>query len=194
MSSVLSPPMFLIGFAVLATTARADEAPQPTTSRQLAVGESLQVKVVAKEKFNPTGLKVAAGQHYSFVVAKEAKWTDLSIECDAGGWKSEQAPALTRGFITKAEKDRRVPAADWFELIGTVGKDEQQHFQIGKRGTDWTYTAPVDGALFLFANDLDRMYGNNRGHIEVTITRVPQPAKQELPKNPPQSETSPESK
>ena len=162
----------------------AGESDNNIVSRELAVNESIKVTVVAKEKFNRVGVKVAAGQHYAFVVADGATWTDLNIVCDANGWLSKDAPAVTRKFIEKSEKNRRVPAANWFELVGTVGADEQHHFQIGLRGKDWTYTAPSDDELYLFANDLMRFYGNNKGSIEVIVTRRSEPGKHKLPLDP----------
>ena len=179
------PATITLAMLLLPTTVFADDDAKAVKSRGLSVGESINVSVVAKEKFNRTGVKVAAGEHYSFVVAKDAKWKDLNIVCDANGWLSKDAPAITRNYITKAEKNRRVPAANWFELAGTVGQNEQHHFQIGLRGQDWTHSTKTDGELFLFANDLMSFYGNNHGSIEVTITRLAQPSGQKLPINPP---------
>ena len=34
------------------------------------------------------------------------------------------------------------------------------------------FKAFIHGELFAFANDLDRMYGNNMGAIDVTVWRV----------------------
>jgi hypothetical protein len=168
----------------LTVPAVGDQAEQKPVSRELSVGESIKVTVVAKEKFNPTGVKAAAGQHFSFTIAKGARWKDLNIVCDANGWLSKDAPSLTRKFIQNAEMDRRVPAANWFELVGTVGANEDHHFQIGLRGKDWTHTVKTDGELFLFANDLIKYYGNNHDSIEVTVTRKATAGKQQLPKNP----------
>lgn len=161
----------------------ADTRAKPA-SRELAVDESVKVSVIAKEKFNRTGVKVAAGQHYSFVVKDGAEWKDLNIVCDANGWLSKDGAAPFRKFLEKAEKNRRVPAANWFELVGTNGENEQNHFQIGLRGKDWTWTVKADGALLLFANDLITHYGNNHDSIEVTVTRKEKPGKHQLPKNP----------
>ena len=108
----------------------------------------------------------------------------MNIVCDANGWLSKEAPALTRKFIERAEKDRRVLAANWFESAGTVGANEEHHFQIGLRGSEWTHTVVADGELLLFANDLTKMYGNNHGSIEVTVIRKAKPGKHQLPKNP----------
>ena len=163
----------------------ADDRKQASTVQTLEVGDSVTVKVASKQKFNPTGVKVSQGQHYAFAVNASAKWKDLNIVCDAGGWTSDQAPQITRKFIEKSEQNRRVPAANWFELIGTIGQNEDHHFQIGKRGDQWTYAANADGDLFLFANDLIGMYGNNHDSIEVTITRVAGPGDRQLPVNPP---------
>lgn len=169
---------------IMVVTTVADEAKKEPVTRELAVGESAKVDVVAKEKFNQTGVKVTAGQHFSFVVTDGAKWKDLSIVCDANGWLSKDAAPAFRKFIEKSEKNRRVPAARWFELIGTIGENEQHHFQVGLRGEDWTYTVKADGELLLFANDLMRMYGNNNDSIEVTVTRKAKAGKHELPRNP----------
>ena len=166
---------------MLATTV-ADETKKEPVNQELSVGESAKVDVISKEKFNRTGVRVAAGQHFSIVVTEGAKWKDLSIVCDANGWLSKDAAPTFRTFIKKSEKNRRVPAANWFELVGTIGENEQHHFQIGLRGEEWTHTVKTDGELFLFANDLMKMYGNNHDSIEVTVTRQGEPGKKTLPK------------
>jgi hypothetical protein len=176
--------LFISISMVIGPGAIAADAETKPASRQLAVEESVKVKVESKAKFNASGVKVKAGEHYAFVVADGAKWKDLTIVCDANGWLSKDGAPAFRNFLQKAEKDRRVPAANWFELVGTIGENEKHHFQIGLRGAEWTHTTKTDGELFLFANDLMRMYGNNHDSIEVTVTRKEKPGKNQLPVNP----------
>ncbi|MEM7477073.1 MAG: hypothetical protein AAF483_18985 [Planctomycetota bacterium] len=125
---------------------------------------------------NASGIVLRCGAHYQFTVDKCDTWKDAKIVCSAGGWTSNRAPALLRPLVKAAEKNRRFPSANWFELIGFVG-NECKLIRIGCRGCGWSYRADRDGQFYAFANDLCRKYGNNSGCITLTVTRLPQAAK-----------------
>jgi hypothetical protein len=69
---------------------------------------------------------------------------------------------------------RRVPAAPWYALVGAVGEssDKLHYFRIGKGRENISF--PIDGFLYIFANDYPSMskYNNNKGKAEVTVTRI----------------------
>lgn len=141
----------------------------------LAVGETEPFTVRAKEQYSWSGVRLEAGGHYAFVVPESEKWRDKKIVCGPEGWQTEDLPWYKEEVVELLERRRRCPKADWFELIGTVGDDEEHFFRIGRGGEDATYQAPEDGELFAFANDLRTMYGNNHGEIKVQVKRLSDP-------------------
>ena len=143
--------------------------------RRLQVGEAVTVRVRARKKYNWAGIWTEAGQSYAIEVAEGQVWYDKGIECDSGGWMTGGVGMnmVRKWLVRRAERSRRVADAHWSELCGTVGEDEDNHFRIGKgrvRRDHWT--CGQSGPLYFFANDLNKKYGNNRGSIEVTVTRV----------------------
>lgn len=76
----------------------------------------------------------------------------------------------------------RVPNLPFFLLCGVIGKDARQAFPIGLRA-EWTVPSDLctksSSFLYLFANDIPFMYGNNHaldesagGPLRVSITRI----------------------
>lgn len=65
---------------------------------------------------------------------------------------------------------RRKPDSQWFCLIGAIGDNDEALFRIGSGPAE--YIAQRTGEFCPFANDLDRMYENNNGSIQVKITRL----------------------
>ena len=146
-----------------------DEIHESAKGRELAPGESHTASVDAKLKYNWSGVRVSAGQKYEISVDPDSRWTDTNIECDANGWESEQLPWYKEGLVELFEKARRVPDANWFALCGSVGDEDDDLLEIGMKNT---ISISKNGYLYLFANDLTKMYGNNRGEIDVTIKRT----------------------
>jgi hypothetical protein len=136
---------------------------------RLAVGGRIdRVPVVAREKWNWTGVHVEPGEHYT--IAAAGRWTDLTIDTDAEGFLTDAAPKLTQGLMRKHEKNRRMPAERWFCLVGCVG-ERGTPFRIGA-GLDWPVPAGASGILLCFANDVPYAYWNNRGALTLTVTRT----------------------
>ena len=80
------------------------------------------------------------------------KWADWYLPpTDPDGFTTIDMSGLTRMLMGSFEKLRRIPQANWFALIGTIGKTTKTHFIIG---TEKTYTAVENGELFCFANDV----------------------------------------
>ena len=147
--------------------------------KPLGIGESATFTVRAPDLYSWSGVHLEEGQHYTFAVDPSDTWTDASIQCGADGWSTEQLSGIKEIFVRRFEDDRRYPEAQWFELIGAIGETEDKIFRIGSRG-EATLTAPVSGNLFAFANDLKSKYDNNSGELEVTVTRVSEPAAERL--------------
>lgn len=136
-----------------------------------AVGDDASFTVRAADQYNWSGVRLRKGQTYRFDIAGDEQWQDADISCGPSGWTSEELPWYKEAFVRKFEDKRRVPEANWFELIGSLD-DETDYFRIGAGGDAHLYTAPRDAELYAFANDLKTRYGNNEGQLEVKITRM----------------------
>ena len=138
----------------------------------LEIGVPRTVPVFAHHRYNRTGLLLEQGKRYRFTVSAERTWRDASIACNGDGWDRDH-PDI-RWFkdvgVAMMEPFRRFPTADWFALIGAVGDNDDELFNIGQAGTQ--YTPATSGEFCPFANDLKRMYGNNDGFLYVTVERL----------------------
>lgn len=128
--------------------------------------------VVASRPFNYAG-EVKAAQPY--VIYSSGRWVDRDIPADGRGYAS-------RGAMRYFERLRRHPDAAWFSLIGVVAErvPGRSHLRIVEGPTDLgvrlgqgAWTPAHGGHLFLFANDVSVMYGNNRGALNVRLVAVP---------------------
>ena len=102
------------------------------------------------------------------ITADENRWSDWKLDSTADG---RAKPTLAQSLVRWA---LRCKAGCWFQLIGAVGRSEEHLFPIGKH-LRWTYEGQGGGRdveLHLFANDAWFAYWNNRGEVNVTITRV----------------------
>ncbi|MDP6707857.1 MAG: DUF2235 domain-containing protein [Alphaproteobacteria bacterium] len=135
----------------------------------LVPGEARSFKVRAAELYSWSGVRLEKGARYVFQIADGERWRDGDIECGPGGWETEDLPWYKEEFVALFESRRRCPPANWFELIGAVGDDEDHLFRIGKGGEGAAIEAPESGELYAFANDLGSRYENNTGEIEVTV-------------------------
>jgi hypothetical protein len=133
----------------------------PPKARHLQVGQSLRTEIRSWEKWNHTGVKVQPGEEYRLKVARERNWTDFYIHSPPEGYSA--------AWMRSVEGYRRAPKAGWFTLMGAVGKKEANAFVIGKQTT---LRPREPGELTCFANDLSRMYWNNRGTVFVDVERV----------------------
>ncbi|MEM7247388.1 MAG: DUF2235 domain-containing protein [Acidobacteriota bacterium] len=149
-----------------------DDIHPSAKSTTLAVGESHEFDVRSEYKLDWSGLRMEAGAIYEFEVPGDQAWTDKGIRCDANGWKTERLRWFKEPVVRALESRRRVPDADWFELCGSAGDDEDRHFRIGKGGPERRYSAEVDADLYCFANDLTSKYDNNEGELAVVVKRV----------------------
>jgi len=127
---------------------------------ELKVGESTVFTVVACIVWNHSDLHLRSGERYDFEVRGNQVWWDASNECGADGYSLWYLHLFA--FL------RRYQAATWFVLIGSINKENP--FVIGKllRG----FAPEANGELICFANDAKGFYGNNRGKLRVTVTRV----------------------
>jgi hypothetical protein len=142
---------------------------------ELILLEPRTFKVHASELYSWTGLQLVKGGKYIFEVPPGQGWKDASIDCGPEGWNVEEEDfSFFKSRIIKlSEGRRRHNQANWFEVIGTVGKDEDYMFRIGDGSKSVKpFTSPHSGGLYAFANDLESMYGNNSGFVEITVKRI----------------------
>jgi len=125
----------------------------------MKVGEQRTFSVCAHTVWSETGIELQAGATYRF--SARGTWWDFYVRTDPDGYAGLP-------FQKSAAKRLRMPGTKWFALCGALGRDEQSAFLIG---TSTFYTAPADGPLYCFANDLRGWYWNNVGSITVTVSR-----------------------
>lgn len=127
----------------------------------MQVGESSNALIKARSMWNDTGIILVAGQEYHF--RGTGQWRDWTITCGGEGYES---PNL---FLRLGEFLRRLPQEPWFALIGSIEKDNQTFFRIGE---ERVFSPSKTGRLYCFANDLSIAYGNNRGSLQLLVTRL----------------------
>ena len=136
---------------------------QLETITTIRVGQTAYVSVLAHKRWNDSGIDVVAGQAFTFSVPSGEEWIDWRTPCGANGY-------VSNCWIRSWETFRRVPKANWLQLIGTIGKSTKSAIIIGSRLPEFLPSLP--GRLYLFGNDLPWMYWNNRGMLAVRITRT----------------------
>ncbi|MCE7956545.1 hypothetical protein FBQ97_02315 [Acidobacteria bacterium ACD] len=136
---------------------------QPETlPTSLPMGQERHVCVCARDRWNRTFVQVGPGEQYRLdVIPPDQIWTDW--------WEPSTAAGFSRPRLRVFERWRRVPDANWFALIGSVGQTLAGAFLIG---TGASVTVATAGELHCFANDISWMYWNNKGSLVLTIRRL----------------------
>lgn len=154
-----------------------------TAAEPLVVGNSLNVAVKAANPFNVFPLLVEAGAEYVFQFDPGAIWIDQDILCTASGWPDPMPdkPGILDNIKWTILKSyffshfRRVPRANWFELVACIDYDLETAVPVGC-GQFSTPESPWrpsrTGRLAMFANDAAAKYDNNDGVLSVTIRRT----------------------
>ncbi len=135
----------------------------------LAQSQSHKFTVHSELKYNWTGIHLKEGETYRITSDVHQAWEDGDISCGPEGWVVDQLSWYKEAVVKLFEENRRCPDANWFELVGAYGDEDDNVFRIGK---DVTFTAEHDANLYVFANDLKSKYGNNKGSIMAIIERV----------------------
>ncbi len=156
-------------------TCPVDRVHPSAKAKALAPGERATFTVNSCEHYNWAAVQLEKGARYRFDVAASECWEDGGTTCGADGWSSASHPFIATHALRGFEPYRRVPEANWFELIGALSNDDEELFRIGSGGPEHDYVAPRDAELFAFANDLSTNYRNNIGAITVGVTRLTEP-------------------
>lgn len=133
------------------------------TAHAMRVGQTSYVCVYANKRWNDSGIDVVSGQVFNLSVPRSERWIDSQKSCGPDGYTSTWS-------CRPWEKLRRVPAAKWLQLIGTVGRSTIPSIVVGSQLID--FLPPFPGRLYFFANALPWMYWNNKGMIAVRVTRT----------------------
>ncbi len=136
----------------------------------MAIDQTHPFKVYAPLRYSWSGVRLEKGAIYSVRVPAGQTWEDKDIVCGARGWTTAELPWLKEKIIRRFEDDRRVPSANWFELIGSIDDDGDSFFRISDGLAE--FKAPESGDFYAFSNDLATTYSNNEGEITVEISRV----------------------
>lgn len=121
------------------------------------------VTIKAQHRWNNTFYQISAGKKYRFQAT--GTWIDLSTPASATGYEDLQ--------LKPFEWMRRFPQAKWFSLIGSIEKNKNTFFDIGRLiEENGIFTATTSGNLECFANDVWFMYWNNKGAIELKVMEL----------------------
>lgn len=163
--------------------------------KRLNTGEPETFSVCSDRIWNYSGVIIGCGkenesslyceQEFQFSVEKAAYWWDASIISSAAGY--------TKVNLLPFIPFRRKINSPWFALICTI--DFQEDFQVFEDPTCFdnpprvSNNASLDvdkankcsqsqlfynktGTLYCYANDVQMMYGNNSGCLDITIMRT----------------------
>lgn len=116
----------------------------------------IAVRVDARERWTDTGLDVEEGRRYRLSVTSKHDWKDWHIDTGPGGY--------TKWWLRPFEFLRREPGAPWLALVAAVGRSESYVVGEGRE-----IEPSTSGRLEVYPNDVDFMYWNNSGHLDLTI-------------------------
>ncbi|MEM7772290.1 MAG: hypothetical protein AAF327_17475 [Cyanobacteria bacterium P01_A01_bin.37] len=123
--------------------------------------ETKILAVSAKERWNPSQILLEKGVTYQITITEIPHWEDGGIT------PIDPTEGFMRWYLIPFEGLRRYPAAKWFVLIGSVGRNKQHFFPISQ--SPLSYTATATGEFFCFANDVWIAYDNNKGSLGLEI-------------------------
>lgn len=135
--------------------------------RRLGPGERASFTVLARRRWNDSGVLLEAGRGYRLTVADIVDWKDWWLEADPETGVRSPPAWLERPW---ARSLRRVPNAALLALIGCIDHDPTTAFRIG-RGC--AYAAARTGELSAFANDVPGFYWNNSGQLTLVVEATP---------------------
>jgi hypothetical protein len=132
---------------------------------ELAVGQTVRMNISAQEPYNLTGIYFRDGQKFQFTTASP-EWNNGGTETNCDGYSS-----LNPFDLTRRHND--------YNMMALVGEIFQQNNNSSYTGTYFkigcgpkTYTAPRNGYLVVFANDVLVAYGDNSRVVTLMVTRT----------------------
>lgn len=132
--------------------------------------DPVSVVVEARNPLNPSGVLVEPGNSYGVCdISIDKPLSDGGIEIPtANGLRSHEAPKILSKIIWQISVwMRRVPNANWFELIALI-EETGETFRIAKEAS---FKPKGGGRLYFFVNDVPFAYRNNKGRLSLTVVR-----------------------
>jgi len=151
---------------------------------ETALVDNVQVQVDSSILWNPTGINIPCDEtsYYSIVPEPSGQeWTDWYIACGPEGYE--------KWYLRPFEGLRRIPEANWLELVCCAGEDLDECVTVGDGVTQAQFTCSSSSSsaavykiisslgivatyveMKCFANDMENMYWNNKGSITVRVT------------------------
>lgn len=126
---------------------------------KIAIGETQQLPVYAREKYSRNCLQVQTGEQYHIWCDNGQRWIDLFIPATPAGYHNPVANLA----------GQRLKGAKCFCLCGAYNNEDKNAFAIG---SDATVVITEDGILSFFANDVPGFDWNNWGKIMVRVSRL----------------------
>ena len=160
-------------------------------SRNLRVGERVEVEFPIHQLCYSTGLVLEEDALYRFTFEEANPWSDGDIPTSMGGYRLADIPTARRPVILLAQLFKRNLSQPFFRVIMRIGVQTNNEQFVGDDLTSspesnagrsfffQTLRAKRTGELFLYVNDViisipgyvDRFYRNNRGSAVVTVER-----------------------
>lgn len=164
-------------------------------SRSMTAGERATMPIFAIKPWNATGIYLEAGATYRFEA--EGQWLDRTTRSGPGGMEDGkfepadvinalsdmlgQAEILFKRITGNKATDfwgsKRHEELKWFQLVGAVANGASEDEEMGVDevipiGDGCDYKPKRSGYLYAYANDAWNFYGNNRGSVQLTVTRI----------------------
>ncbi|QFY42616.1 DUF2235 domain-containing protein [Candidatus Methylospira mobilis] len=143
--------------------------PRNNPARELDINETVQVSICAAQYWNHSGVLVKPGQSFHFEAS--GTWCDSDYQSPPDGY--ENYPG--KHWMSWFKWSRRCRTANWFVLIGAVGKtcsNGKMHVLGAGKYAEAPFTPQREGELLCFANDTFGFYRNNSGAVTLKITRI----------------------
>lgn len=176
-----------------------EHPPYHSPVTRLEVGQSATVSVFANQHWNQTNIFLEANHEYTFQAT--GHWKDSNDSCDWCGTEDSTLTKgdvirMASSFFGKFEElfkknasrdfygTKRVESLPWFCLVGAIANDSgakatsndgspaphqyEGLFNHAQQPLKVTHS----GYLYCFANDAWAFYENNKGSIQLTVTRT----------------------
>lgn len=138
--------------------------------QDLPPGQAHTIIVEARNKWNSSGIYLKQNFNYSFEVMQiDEEWKDDPL--DASPETGLISPHFYLHFF---DVFKRFPKANWYVIVGSVGKEKSNFFKIGQKVEHYIFSTIKEDEFHCFANDVNGFYFNNRGKLTLKISCLDQ--------------------
>jgi hypothetical protein len=133
----------------------------------------MEVTVPADDPWFDTKMSVSAGDVIEITVPDGQTWTDWYIPSGPQG-RTTFIQALALPWL-RVRTDDNGKRGEFFTLIAAIVTAVEPHqlkqrFAVGQGPL--RFTARFEGKLICFANDVLRLYGNNKGSMTIHVQKL----------------------